>query len=178
MKLLILSTLCYSALGFFNFQNPGNAQAAVNHHNLNSADVVSYPQTYGAKHRQDQKDHEDAEEAAGRGRSTGNSYQTPSEVIALADSMRVMPEADEQAQLRYCLTKRAHKFPEKSAYWDAMRQYLATDWFKLWGYQCGNDFKCWRSILQKFPQWPRDQANDIARCVMKLVKSRTMGKKK
>jgi hypothetical protein len=180
MKLLLLSTLCYStAFGFFHFNNAPQHAAPVHHSMAASAEEVAYPQTYGAKHRQELEDQAAADEAdGGRGRSTGNSYTAPQDVIDLADSMRIMPEADEQAVLRHCLTKRAHKFPEKNAYWDSLRQYLATDWFKLWGYQCGQSYKCWRSVLETFPQWSPDQARDISRCVMKLVKSRMNGNKK
>jgi hypothetical protein len=64
------------------------------------------------------------------------------------------------------------KFPEKTEYWNTFKMYLASDWFKLWGYQCGADFKCWKFVLTHFPQFGKSQAKDTARCVMKLVRER------
>lgn len=182
MKFIVAvsSLLASQALGFFAFDNndAGAAAAAPIIHQMPVQQEAepSYNQAYGAMH----KTQNEASEAAGPGlRSTGNSnnFKTVEDVIQQAIDMRMIPEADEQAQLRHCLTKRAHKFPEKQAFWDSLRMYLASDWFKLWGYQCGGDYKCWKMVLANFPQFNKAQAKDISRCVMKLVRDRKNGRK-
>lgn len=147
------------------------------HNSAQSADVVVYPQTYGAQARQDQVDQQAADEAAGRGRSTGTTIKSPAEIIALGDSLNVLPQPDELAMLRACLTKRVHKFPEKQQNWETLKQYIATDWFILWGYFCQSDYRCWKKSLMSFPQWQPAMGKDIAKCVSKLVKNRPVSKK-
>jgi hypothetical protein len=176
MKFLIAVTslLANQAFGFFAFDKQNQASensGPVIHHSpiiQNDDPEPSYQQAYGAMSK---SQHEEAE-AAGPGlRSSKQSkYKDVNQVLELAQGM--IPEADEFAALRNCFTKRAHKFPEKTEYWNTFKMYLASDWFKLWGYQCGADFKCWKFVLTHFPQFGKSQAKDTARCVMKLVRER------
>lgn len=171
MKFLIAVTslLASQAFAFFAFDKQQN-KGPIIHHQVEQEAEPSYQQAYGAM----SKSQHDEAEAAGPGLRSGSSsqssYKDVNEVLVLAAGM--IPEADEFAALRNCFTKRAHKFPEKTEYWNTFKMYLASDWFKLWGYQCGADFKCWKFVLTHFPQFGKSQAKDTARCVMKLVRER------
>lgn len=171
MKFLIAITslLANQAFAFFAFDNQNQNNGPIIHHQIpDQQPEPSYQQAYGAMSK---TQHESADSIGPGLRSTSQStYKTVNEILTLA--ARSIPEADEFAALRNCFTKRAHKFPEKMEYWNDFKMYLASDWFKLWGYQCGGDFKCWKIVLQQFPQFDKDQARDSARCVMKLVRDR------
>lgn len=182
MKFLIAVTslLANQAFGFFAFDQAEKANSGpIIHHTPNqalssqstdSSDNAAYQQAYGAMSKSQHDNAEAAGPNQGLRSSSQSSYKDVDTVLALAEGM--IPQADEFAALRNCFTKRAHKFPEKMEYWNSFKMYLASDWFKLWGYQCGSDFKCWKFVLTHFPQFGKAQARDTARCVMKLVKER------
>jgi len=184
MKFLIAVTslLANQAFGFFAFDQAKTNSGPIIHHtpdqtlsSQSSEAEPAYQQAYGAMSKSQHDEAEAAGPNPGLRSSSQSSYKDVAAVLALAQGM--IPEADEFAALRNCFTKRAHKFPEKMEYWNTFKMYLASDWFKLWGYQCGGDFKCWKFVLTHFPQFGKAQARDTARCVMRLVKMKNQMKK-
>jgi hypothetical protein len=187
MKFLIAVTslLANQAFGFFAFDQEKTNSGPIIHHTPDQAlssqsSEPAFQQAYGAM----SKSQHDEAEAVGPNASglrsssessSESSYKDVAAVLTLAQGM--IPEADEFAALRNCFTKRAHKFPEKMEYWNTFKMYLASDWFKLWGYQCKGDFKCWKFVLTQFPQFGKAQARDTARCVIRLVKAKNHAKK-
>lgn len=175
MKFLVASVLVFQAVfadPFFKFDNdlPTIHQSALAQAADSSQQSSPIHQNYGAMQQENIK--RERSELQASGRSTGSSVKSVSDILIQADAMNMMPDADEQAYLRWCLTKNVEKKPERAQNWDTMRTYLATKWFVIIGYLCGEDARCWKSIAKKFPQWPAHQRQQLAKCLGKLVKRR------
>lgn len=132
------------------------------------------------KQQQAKKEEKDIKQQKGRSTSSNSapSIITPSQAITDAKADNVMILSSDYMYVSNCLLRNKHiNDPVRQNGFELFKQTAAGEWFVVFGYVCGLDYKCWKKNVQNLLSKKGESygGNMVGRCISRLVREKAEG---